>query len=211
MTKMTITRALSKLKTLDTRLTTLKATDLFTHKVGSRLTGTTLNENQFAKTAQSVWDEYNSLSDARIAIKSAITQANSETEVIVNGEVMSIASAVDKKHFYPKLLAELTGVVNAYSLMSRHVEKHNQAVSERLDKMIESLVGKDKKMSDGELEAVSKPFLAQNEANIVDPFDVYEKTKQKIVAINAFLAEVDFVLSEANAKTEIDVELKFSV
>lgn len=210
-TKMTLTRALSKLKVLEKRITDARSNQFFAHKVGPKLAGTPLDEAAFARAAQSDWDELSSLIDSRLQIKRAIVKANADTNVVINGETMTIATAVDRKLFYPQVLTTLQNVITQYHALSKNVEKHNQGVTERLDKLLESLVGKDKKTSDGEMVATSKPFLDANQATIVDPYGVYAKAQKEIEKIVAFLNEVDYTLSEANAKTEIEVDLSISV
>lgn len=210
-TTMTLTRALSKLKVIDKRLGEVKAGKFFAHKVGQRLNGTTLDESGFSREQQSMWDELSSLVDARVAIKTAISKANAATNVEVCGEVMSIDAAVARKLFYPSYIQTLNSIVNEHNILLTSIEKHNRGVTDRLDKMLESLVGKDKKMADGEIEAVSKPFLSQNEASMVDSNQVYRKAVDEIQRIKNFMGEVDFVLSEINARTEITVDLKVAV
>jgi hypothetical protein len=206
-TKMTLTRALAKLKTLDARIASAEVGKLFAYKIGARLANTNLSEQDFSKTVQSTWDEVNDLVQQRVKIKSAIMKANSETYLTVNGESMTIADAVARKEFSTVHRTLLTKTITTHNTMLRDVTKHNQGVSERLDKMLESLVGKDKKMAEGEFEAVSKPFLAQNEATLLDPHAVYKKAGTQLEELEKFLAEVDFCLSEVNAKTEIEVAI----
>ena len=204
--KITLTRALAKLKTLDSRIHAIKPQHLFAYKIGNQVSGTTLSADQFAKQSQSTWDELSDLVKLRSAIKTAIVAANSATQVTVCGEQMTIASAVERKMFYPTIKHVMVQICNNYGQLFKQVENHNVQVSQRLDKMLEGLVGKDKKMAEGEFEAVSRPFLEQNKADMLDPFSVYQKAQDKIKEVDAYLAEVDFVLSEANARTEIEIE-----
>jgi len=75
-------------------------------------------------------------------------------------------------------------------------------VESRLDKLLRTSVG------DGnaaEAEAISKPFLERNSAQLFDPLNIQGKIEALDAEIDDFLENVDVCLSESNSTTYIEV------
>ena len=56
------------------------------------------------------------------------------------------------------------------------------------------------------LSNISKPILEANELKLVDPIQTEKKIDEMEENIDNFLNEVDFVLSESNAKNNIEIK-----
>ncbi|MED1917335.1 hypothetical protein P4V64_18615, partial [Bacillus thuringiensis] len=92
-----------------------------------------------------------------------------------------------------------------YNHAVTQVESKNEEVQLRLEKLLEANFGKDSKVKDTEMEAISKPFKEQNEAKLVDPLKLKEKMDTLSKEIDEFECEVDFILSESNTITKINL------
>ena len=203
--KMTITRALVELKTLSSRID--KTTEgiipvaIITGKNSPRGYAT---KDDFEKDVKSKFDSVTTLIKRRKQIKSEIVKANASTTVEIAGIKMTIAEAIERKNsitLEKKLLERLS---SSYYQTLRQQEQLEARCQEQLHKLLEVNFGKDKAKSE-EIDAISKPYLENNAPKLIDPLDVKKKIEELENSITKFEAEVDVVLSEANAKTEIEI------
>ena len=75
----------------------------------------------------------------------------------------------------------------------------------RLERLLQSELGKDVKTNPDTLAALTNTFRANNKVEMVDPLDLATKIADLEEEINSFETNVDWVLSEANGKTTIEV------
>lgn len=209
MRKITITEALNELKLYDAKINKAINDSVFVSatKKSSDKVGTMKREN-FEKKASESYQSVNDLIRNRRAIKSAIVLSNAVTTVTVGGETMTVAEAIERKSsiFYEiNLLAKMKVL---YTTASSNVIKENTKVDLQVDKMLESMYGKDsdKKITEDMHDAIAKPYRATNEYELVDPIAIEDKIRELDDRIEKFKSEVDTVLSVANAITFIDVE-----
>jgi len=205
---MSITRALVELKTLEKRINKKIATSIFiAAERNGELFKSPLGTNvkNFVENAKAKFGSINSLIDNYRRIKKAIINSNAVTKVKINNVEMTVAEAIEKKNsinFQKYLLAHLKEQFGAVNMLT---EKENNRVQERLDKLVETNLGKDIKTNSADYEAIAKPFLKNNKVNIVDPINIQTVIAKIEEEIENFEREVDFVLSESNARTEITV------
>jgi len=202
--EMSITRGLAELKLLDKRIQkgineTTFMTTAIGHKPVPGFTSTKEYEQNTEKNYSSVVD----LIKRRQTIKSLIVESNAKTMVTISGKKMTVAEAIERKTSiqYEKLLLEK--MRRDYNHAVNEVESKNEEVQLRLDRLLEANFGKDSKVKDTEMEAISKPFKEQNEAKLVDPLKLKEKIDTLSKEIDEFESEVDFILSESNTITKI--------
>ena len=194
---MTVTRALATLKRLDKKINKAINRGCFiNHKVGQKL-----NKDCNPKA------DYQSIQDLiqrRNKIKSAVMKSNAITEVKIAGKIFTVQEAIDAKNsigYKEQLLKEL----RTQNQETRYlVDGINDEVQQRLDRLLESSVGKEK-TSSKELEAISKPFLERNQAVVVDDIQIEETIKNIETEIDDFLSEVDLSLNEINSQTTIEI------
>jgi len=87
------------------------------------------------------------------------------------------------------------------------MNKNNEKVEEQLNVLLVTLVGKDGKNSSAEgVKEISDKYKADNEWELVNPLKLEEKIKTLEESIDGFESEVDFVLSESNSITKIEVD-----
>ena len=197
MEKITITRGLTSLKTLEKKISKAINDAEFTDvKVGTKKSELTTADAVAA--LQKVQD----LIDYRDNLKSAIAMSNAVTLVKVGSVTMKVTEAIEKKTsivFRVKLLEKMR---RDQMYKKDEVEEINRDVESRLDKLLRTSVG------DGnaaEAEAISKPFLERNSAQLFDPLNIQGKIEALDAEIDDFLENVDVCLSESNSTTYIEV------
>lgn len=203
MTQISITRALAQVKSLNDRIQRGTGVPFITNQVGGKhATGKPVQEVEVILKAslQSVKD----LITQRAALKSAIIRSNSVAKVTINGVVMTVAEAIERKTSITLEQTLLQNLRHQQAQVNASVERTNVDVQKRLETLLATAVGKDRVTSSAELEAIAGPFKAQNEAKAVDPSDLTKVIEQMADDIDAFLLEVDFALSEVNATTLIE-------
>jgi cell division protein ZapA (FtsZ GTPase activity inhibitor) len=199
MEKLTVTRGLTQLKTLDKRIKKAIANGCYvTYKVGDKQEQDCNPKSDF----QSVMD----LIQYRDRLKSAIVKSNAETKVKIAGKKYTVAEAIEAKTSIQYRAALLDTLRRNLDSVRYNVDEINQDVQRRLDRLIEASVGSDSK-NKSEIDAISKPFLQRNEAQIVDDLKIEEKIKTLDKELEDFLEEIDVALSESNAQTYIGIEV----
>ena len=197
MEKITITRSLTTLKTLDKKIA--KAT-----RAGGYVTYEVNGKKEVDINAVSDLQKVNDLIGYRDRLKSSIAASNAVTIVKVGRDEMTVVAAIEKKTsvvYKTKLLLTLQA---SLSEARQNIEYHNSDTERRLDKLIEASVGSDSNKKD-EIEAISKPFMKRNEAKLVDPLKIEEVITKLDEEIEDFLVNVDVALSESNSTTYIEV------
>lgn len=199
MSKITVTRALATLKTLDKRISkAVNGAAFANYTVGGK---PEIEAYTPAEDLQSIQD----LIDYRSALKSGIMKSNATTKVKIGDEKMTVVQAIETKDSikYKKLL--LKKIQSDLRTVDSYVEDINQDVQRRLDQHVSVILGKDGKSTEAEIAGLTDPFLKKNEAKSVDSQkyrDIAEKMEEEV---DTFIAEVDLVLSESNATTTIEI------
>lgn len=205
MTAISITRALAKVKSLNDRIET-GSSQLFiaTTTGGKHSSGKPVAEVETTITAnlQSVKD----LIAERNKVKSAIVRSNAVTKVKVAGVEMTVAEAIERKGSIQLEVVLLQNMKSQLAIQTAKVERENVQVQARLDQLIQTTVGKDRKVDADEVEAITKPFEAKNKAALLDPVDLAKVIAAMEKEVKAFQDEVDMALSEVNATTFVEVE-----
>lgn len=207
---LTLTRALTELKTLDRRISNAIG-DLapVTYSVGGKMMIPTTQE-EFINKAESQYNSVKDLINYRAALKRAVVLANAQTLVKVNNLTMTIAEAIDYKQIinYKKTLlkrlrtayAEITNRINS-------VESNNEV---KLQQLLNTALGNDKAGAGNKVDDIIKnmsdSFKKANEVKLVDPLKVSALIDALDKEITEFDTEIDAVLSETNGKTEITFE-----
>lgn len=202
MTQISITRALAQVKSLNDRIQRATAQPFVSNTIGGKHpSGKPAQEVEVLLTAnlQSVKD----LIAQRKALKAAIVRSNAVTNVTIAGTVQTVAEAIERKSSIQLEQALLQTLRQQLAQQQAVVERTNVTVQQRLDQLIQTAVGKDRKVDEAELKAITGPFEAQNKAAVLDPSDLQKQIDALAADIDAFLLEVDFALSEVNAVTQV--------
>lgn len=212
MNKMSVTRALAELKRLDDRLNRM-ATDqsiFVSVAVGQgdkqKVLGVSDTVQNVVSQIQSNRDRVNSMIEMRAKIKSAVVASNAATKVKLGAREMTVAEAIElKKSIDVKrnmLATYRRQVIQANAL----VAKQNAALEAQIETNLATIYGNEKGKVDASMfEAIAKPQREQKEASLIDPIKINDLIKSLEDEISLVETELDFTLSESNAKTEIDV------
>lgn len=199
--KMSITEALVELKTLDSRINKAIAKNwCAVVKCKDEKDPKTVDAVDTIKANyQSVTD----LIEQRAKIKSAIVKSNAVTEVIVAGETMTVAEAIERKSSitYDKELmhemqAHLVGCIS-------EVTNENRKVATRFDGILEKLVGSDRNNISEEHKAIAETYRQANEVMLLDPLNLEQRIEILEKRITDFESNIDVALSMSNATTFI--------
>jgi hypothetical protein len=198
----TVARGLVELKTLGDRIG--KATNELVpiHVfVGETLPPGYKSKEEFKDAAGTGKQRVTDLIERRKALKSAIVRSNAVTQVSINGKSMSVAEAIERKLSIGLDKTLLNTLKKHFSASSKRVDEINEQVRVRLDSHLKEFFGRDKKPDEDQQAAITKPFMATNEAHLLDPLDLRPLIDTMDEEITKFEQEVDIVLSESNAKT----------
>lgn len=202
MTQISVTRALAQVKSLTDRIQRGTSAQFIGVSVGGKISGkASIQEAEQILTSnlQSVQD----LIAQRSALKSAIVRSNAVTTVQIAGKTLTVAEAIERKSSIILEQALLQQIKNQQSQAVASVERHNVEVRKNVDALLAQSYGRDMKISEADSQAVAGPYEDRHKAALVDAnkLDVVIAKLQE--EIDGFLLEVDFALSEVNAKTLI--------
>jgi hypothetical protein len=199
---MSITQALAELKLLDKRIN--KALDNVTW-ADIKTKSYPVDVEKFGKTVRAEYQSFNDLVKRRDTIKRAVVKTNAATRVKIGTWEGTVAEAIEYKTSisYKKRLLDVmrTQLVDAM----RNFKEQQESVDGRLEKLLHSELGKDVKTSPETITALTNSFRENNKVELVDPLGLSERTKELEEEIENFETNVDWVLSETNGKTMIEV------
>jgi hypothetical protein len=150
---------------------------------------------------------YNDMVELRRKLKSAINLANSSTKVTIAGTEMTIADALDLKNEVSLRQQVLASVRTQHLQHANAVESDVTAQETRINEQVKATAGTS---SDG---AATKDVrdtyvkLDQDRRQLVllDPNNITEWIEKESKEITSIVDEIDYVLSEINAKTSVNV------
>ena len=199
MSGITITRALTELKTLDKRIQ--KATD-----AGSFVS----HQGQFypvdaeTKKAVSTYQSIMDLLERRKKIKSAIVMSNATTKVTICGKELTVAETIETKSSLKHLDNLLNRLKSQHAQANRTIESINEKV--RRDIESKTKMTSEKEDTKIDLNEFSKTYLTLHGVTLYDPLKISSKIEELEDYITKFRSEVDFILTEKNSTTYINVD-----
>ena len=203
---MSIHRALSELKTLKDRIPkAIQEADFIAtdRKSAQKINGLSIED--YEKTIQAGFDKAVSLIERRNELKDAIVQSNAITEVVVAGETMTVAKAIERKSsivYEEKLLSMM---VAKRRMAINRLSMENDTLPSRLEDYLTAILGNKEHAKKEEVELHTKSFMERNEYVLIDPLNLDKRIEEWEERISSFKAEVDAVLSESNAITKITI------
>ena len=211
MAKFTITRALAELKLLKSRyLTELNSSSLVAVRQGQKLRqpNSSLTADVFETKAAAQYQSIEALRNRIIRLKEEIDKSNSTTVVQIGGKEMTVQQAIVRKNFIDLQEAELRTLKMQYLKAQKEkdlAEAENKARVERL--VSEATSAKTgtidtHAIEKDSLDAVEKLY----ETVFVDPIKISEKIEALEKEIEDFRTNVDYVLSESNSTTFVEIE-----
>ena len=212
MAEISVTRALAELKMLGERI--VNATNVFVPTYlakgqGTKKTvpGTNLTPDTATEKIQASYQSLKDLIERRNRLKAAVMKSNAVTVVTVGGIPMTVADAIERKRsivFDEQVLTRMRAV---YTQGLMNLEANNRKLGDQIDQAVLSAYNNEKgKVTPEQYEAVAAPRKAEHEMSLIDPLKLDERIQSMADAISSFKTEVDFVLSESNARTVISID-----
>ena len=201
---MLVTQALNELKLLDDRINKAinDAVLVIAAKRSEKKVNPNLTKEDFEIRAKAGYQSVLDLIERRKKIKAAVVTSNAVTKVIVHGEEMTVAEAIERKSTIDYEISLLRQMQGQWGAQNREMNIQNVRMEERIDKYIETFVGKDtSKAKDNELEAMIKPMRESGEYALVDPLNIEKKIADLDDCIKGFRSEV---LQISNCTTYIE-------
>ena len=94
---------------------------------------------------------------------------------------------------------------NDRHIVQENIDQNVAVLEQRIEAMINQSLGTEKKVDDSVYKQIAEPVYAANELKMVDPLKIDEKIEFLETYVDNFEAEIDFVLSESNSRTEIEI------
>lgn len=207
---MTIHKALSELKILDSRIeSAISRLDVVAANkhTNTKISGVAISD--WAEEAKKAYQSATTLINRRNAIKRAVTRSNATTMVTIGGKEYSVAEAIDMKQRGTSYLSLLMNkLADQYARAKRTADAENgDRLDERADEYVKTLYsGTELKNMSDEIKKVRDAFVASQTIEILDPINAGSKVNELQEEIDTFMSDVDSALSVSNALTMVEVE-----
>ena len=211
MTTMSITRALTRAKTIEKQLTRLVESQYVVTLMKREVDDTTDVFKDNLKMTQSNFDQFNDLFAELNNIKAAVRKSNEVTKVVIGGEELTVADAlvykntiVYRNNFLDRITRENR---NAESRVEQSKISADTKFASVRENLIKNSQGQDvsedylKTVLTEEERRLKKAIVEVKVSGIKDVNDYIEAERKRI---DTFIEEVDYVLSESNATTIIE-------
>ena len=152
------------------------------------------------------FDSVVSLIENRKLIKDAIVKSNATTKVTVGGKEMTVAEAIERKTSVELDLSFLNNLQSQFNHENSIVQKMNDELPTKLENYLQATLGE--KPTTENIVALTKVFEDNNKFILIDPARIQNYIAKLEKETDEFITQVDYILSESNAKTFFDVELK---
>ena len=208
--KLSITRALTKIKELKARIIKqVGEVNYFAVQRGKKLTypSVSIKPEDFEKETKEDVQSIESLLMRVQTIKFAVDQANYTTKIELAGKEMTIAEALALKSLIDLKKTYLLKLKTSYKYAQSQFEKAEAENQRRIEDMTNAMLSKDSKEKEKEsiLQKNTEDVEKNYPVSLLDPAKCQEKIKSLEEEIRLFEEEINYVLSEINAKTEIEI------
>jgi hypothetical protein len=208
--KISITRALSELKTLGNRYEkSLRNLNLVAIKQGEKLRSpnSQYKEEDFIENAKASLQSSEALYKRIIELKTAIDKSNSITIIKIGEKEMTIQEALVLKKYivlHESQLSTLQRIANTARSDFEQANAENQAA---IEKMVASTMGKDgtETQRKAATEQAEDFIEKTRKVSLVDPCEIDKLVKSLDEEITEFKTNIDYALSESNSVTMVEV------
>lgn len=211
MTTMSITRALTRAKTIEKQLTRLVESQFVVTLMKREVDDVSDVYQDNLKMTKSNFDQFNDLFAELNNIKAAVRKSNEVTKVVIGGEELTVADAlvykntiVYRNNFLDRITRENR---NAESRVEQSKISADTKFASVRENLIKNSQGQD--VSEDYLKTVLteeerrlKKAIVEVKVSGINNVNEYIEAERK--RIDTFLEEVDYVLSESNATTIIE-------
>ena len=220
MIRITIHRALAKIKTTEKRIHALLQEGTFVSSVvgQTQVTPSGRSVKDVSAEIRSNYDSIVALLDNYEALKLAVIRSNSgitkETsgleETKIGDRNMLVAEIIAKQKYVMPLRKAFIGTLSRrLDSISREIEKNNVRVRDNLPNVLSNIAnGSKETLTEAQVSSITETYYQNNSCFLVDPLKLQETIKKLQKDYDEFTDEADSRLSEVNALKLIEVSLK---
>ena len=216
--KMLVTQALDErdllVKKINEKIVKARFVDIIKNNE-EKVMGDRVSKEDFAKAAESTYQQINDLISRFEKIDAAIVDSNAKTILETSYGKLTVAGAISLRNrlrgvgsygedadFEGQLQERME---NALSMKLDMVESKNKQLQYTAESMRLSILGKDSKVKDDKPLEVVEAYVRENTTELVDPLDIKNKiTELKDKRMN-LLRELDTQIKVSNATTFIEI------
>jgi seryl-tRNA synthetase len=208
MAQISLTRALTEVKTLEARIAQSTNEAAFVgvvvgkDKVPHDRKFKTVEELETAIKASV--QKLDALVARRSAVKKAITIANVSTNVVVNGKTITIAEAIDLKNTLQARTNVINKMMRDLQMAVNQVNALDNDMNVKVQAQANALFGKDNVPKD-QFDQLHKNFADKYGPALSDPLGIVARIEKERAAYDEIVTQLDYVLSETNARTLIEI------
>lgn len=205
-TKMSIHRALGEIKLYDKKIVDLLEKDfvIASKKRVTKIRG--VDVEKYKDEMRANLQSLRALVRNRQILKSAIAKSNETTEVTIGGETMTVLDAIERKNFMNMRHMITNNLRNQFNKADREVRNYEDNLQSNLERYIANTT---KELNNKELiDSLTESYKTLNEVIMIDPSDIRSVIEEMTRENDRFNTEVDYVLSESNSNTFIEVDLE---
>lgn len=197
--------------TIDTTRTTRRFA-FCDYIVGTKKVGSISNssEEEFTQSTIASLDSVSHLISNYERLCMAINKKNNETIVNIAGRDMTIVEAIALKNGLLKTfrLAVAKKLMADYQTVQKQIDRINSQVNDpdKINSYLDSVLTEETKKDPDAVKKAEETYHLMRDARMIDPINVTETYDKIVQSEQSFRDEVDFRLSEINAKTIIEVE-----
>lgn len=204
-TKMSIHRALGEIKLYDKKIVDLLEKDfvLASKKRVTKIRGVDIEK--YKEEMKANLQSLRALMRNRQILKSAIAKSNETTMVTIGGETMTVLDAIERKNFMNMRMSVVNTLKAQFNRADREVRAYEDNLQANLENYIKNTT---KELNNKDLiDSLTESYKNLNEVVMIDPNNLRAVIEEMTKENDQFNAEVDYVLSESNSNTFIEVDL----
>lgn len=201
---LTLTRLLSEIKTTEERIMKLPVIVGVATNSTDRVAEENETSEEFKKTSQSRFDSWFALSERLVKLRAARNKANATTMVTVCGKTVTMDEAITMKSLLNLQKQAVEGFKKQIGMVETFATRADNEVKAAVDKAV--------------AQSIASQTLTEEQTKMFQ--DMYQKSLGKTAVIGdnvkaglkkledhitSFSAEIDYVLSEANSTTKVEV------
>ena len=201
---LSLTRLLSEIKTTEERIMKLPVIVGVAANSTDRVAEENESVEEFKKISQSRFDTWMSLSERLVKLRAARNKANATTYVTVCGKSVTMDEAIVMKSLLNLQKQALEGFKKQIGMVENFVTRADNEVKVAVDKAV--------------AQSIASQTLTEDQSKLFN--DMYKKSLGKSMVIGesvkvgikkledhitSFSAEIDYVLSEANSTTKVEI------
>ena len=173
-----------------------------------------VTRDEFAKQAESSYQQIMDLIDRYQKIDAAIVASNASTKVITSYGEYTVAGAISLRNrlksgrnysgtdFEGELIAKMN---MDFDFKIKNADSKNKDLQQTAESMRLSILGKDSKVKDEKPLEVVEAYVRENTTELVDPLDIQKKINLLIAKRDILITELETQIKVSNATNFIEI------